>query len=80
VRRFGGFVADADIGEQAARLETSLQGTRWAAAVMDARRADPKSAYTVAQYNSPFEFSGRVNEIWMLFDGAEKAGSGVHVV
>jgi len=75
VRGFGGFVADADVGEQAARLDASLQGTRWAAAVNDARRADPASPYTVAQYNSPFEFSGRVNEIWMLFDDAAAAAT-----
>ena len=75
VRRFGGFVADDDVGEQAAQLDASLQGTRWAAAVNDARRADPASPYTVAQYNSPFEFSGRVNEIWMLFDDAAAAAT-----
>ncbi|KAL5229325.1 hypothetical protein ABZP36_017590 [Zizania latifolia] len=45
----------------------------WAAAVSDGRRADPTSSYTVAQYNSPFEFSGRVNEIWMLFDSKDAA-------
>ena len=73
VRRFGGFVADADVGEQAARLDASLQGTRWAAAVNEGQAA----SYVVAQYNSPFEFSGRVNEIWMLFDGA-KVGSHVN--
>ncbi|CAL4952311.1 unnamed protein product [Urochloa decumbens] len=77
VRRFGGFVADADVGEQAAHLDASLQGTRWAAAVNEGRAEDPKTSYTVAQYNSPFEFSGRVNEIWMLFDGA-KVGSDVN--
>uniref|UniRef100_A0A0E0JFG2 Heme-binding protein 2 n=1 Tax=Oryza punctata TaxID=4537 RepID=A0A0E0JFG2_ORYPU len=71
VRRFGGFVADSDVGEQAALLDASLQGTRWAAAVSDGRRADPASSYTVAQYNSPFEFSGRVNEVWMLFDAKD---------
>ncbi|KAG8045639.1 hypothetical protein GUJ93_ZPchr0008g13338 [Zizania palustris] len=68
VRRFGGFVADSDVGKQAALLDASLQGTKWAAAVSDGRRVDLTSSYTVAQYNSPFEFSGRVNEIWMLFD------------
>ncbi|KAF8714321.1 hypothetical protein HU200_027785 [Digitaria exilis] len=73
VRRFGGFVSDADVGEQAARLDASLQGTRWAAAVNEGRGA----SYIVAQYNSPFEFSGRVNEIWMLFDAA-KVGSDVY--
>lgn len=78
VRRFGGFVKDDDVGEQAALLDQSLQGTRWAAAVNDARRADPgASPYTVAQYNSPFEFSGRVNEIWMLFDDVKEATSDV---
>ncbi|WVZ72768.1 hypothetical protein U9M48_021177 [Paspalum notatum var. saurae] len=69
VRRFGGFVADADVGQQAARLDASLKGTRWADAV--SRGSGPGQAaasYIVAQYNSPFEFAGRVNEIWMLFD------------
>ncbi|CAM0880360.1 unnamed protein product [Alopecurus aequalis] len=70
VRRFGGFVADSDIGEQAALLDASLQGTKWAASVSDGGSATPVS-YTVAQYNSPFEFSGRVNEIWMLFDAKD---------
>ena len=77
VRRFGGFVADADVGEQAARLDASLQGTRWAAAVNEGRGAGQAASYVVAQYNSPFEFRGRVNEIWMLFDGA-KVGSHVN--
>ncbi|OEL38029.1 Heme-binding protein 2 [Dichanthelium oligosanthes] len=79
VRRFGGFVADSDVGEQAARLDASLQGTRWAAAVNEGRSAGKATSYTVAQYNSPFEFSGRVNEIWMLFDGA-KEGSDIKLV
>ncbi|KAF8663333.1 hypothetical protein HU200_055946 [Digitaria exilis] len=77
VRRFGGFVSDADVGEQAARLDASLQGTRWAAAVNEGRSGSQPTSYTVAQYNSPFEFSGRVNEIWMLFDAA-KVGSDVN--
>lgn len=68
VRRFGGFVADADIGQQAALLDASLQGTKWAASVSDGGSGAGPVSYTVAQYNSPFEFSGRINEIWMLFD------------
>uniref|UniRef100_A0ACD5VGR3 Uncharacterized protein n=1 Tax=Avena sativa TaxID=4498 RepID=A0ACD5VGR3_AVESA len=72
VRRFGGFVADSDVGEQAALLDASLQGTKWAASVSDGASAGAGPvSYTVAQYNSPFEFSGRVNEIWMLFDSKE---------
>ncbi|XP_022681836.1 uncharacterized protein LOC111257069 [Setaria italica] len=55
VHRFGGFVANADVGKQPAQLDARLQET-----------------YTLARYyNSLFEFSGRVNEIWMLFDGAK---------
>ncbi|XP_072964866.1 uncharacterized protein [Typha angustifolia] len=68
IRQFGGFVSDASIGEEAAALYASLEGSNWASAVEKGRKADPTSAYTVAQYNSPFEYSGRVNEIWMLFD------------
>ncbi|XP_078431601.1 SOUL heme-binding family protein [Wolffia australiana] len=69
VRQFSGFVSDDAVGEQAATLYDSLAGTEWAAAVDRARAADPAAAsYTVAQYNSPFEFSGRVNEIWLLLE------------
>jgi hypothetical protein len=68
VREFGGFVADSDVGVEAAALQESLAGTVWSAAIEKSRGADDKSTYTVAQYNSPFEFDSRVNEIWMLFD------------
>ncbi|KAL5989960.1 hypothetical protein ACLOJK_010855 [Asimina triloba] len=68
VRQFSGFVADDDVGKEAAALQESLAGSPWAAAVDKARAADPTSMYTVAQYNSPFEFENRVNEIWMMFD------------
>ncbi|URD85579.1 SOUL heme-binding protein [Musa troglodytarum] len=68
VRQFGGFISDGDsVGEEAAALYSSLQGSVWFSAVTQGQEADPTSAYTVAQYNSPFEFSGRVNEIWMTF-------------
>ncbi|CAA7401991.1 unnamed protein product [Spirodela intermedia] len=60
VRQFGGFVSDGGVGEEAATLYESLAGSEWAAA------ADPAAAYIVAQYNSPFEFTGRVNEIWIF--------------
>ncbi|XP_078164000.1 uncharacterized protein LOC144558989 [Carex rostrata] len=67
IRQFSGFVSDDTLGEEAAALYLSLQGSNWASAVDQGRKADPTSSYTVAQYDSPFEFSGRVNEIWMLF-------------
>lgn len=71
VRQFGGFVKDSSVGEEAAALYTSLQGSNWASAVDKGQKVDPTSVYTVAQYNSPFEFTGRVNEIWMMFDMEE---------
>ncbi|KAK8706384.1 hypothetical protein V6N13_049953 [Hibiscus sabdariffa] len=68
IRQFGGFVSDYNIAEEAAALQASLEGTVWSGAIERSRKDDATSVYTVAQYNSPFEFSGRVNEIWMLFD------------
>ncbi|XP_040990662.1 heme-binding protein 2-like [Juglans microcarpa x Juglans regia] len=68
VRQFSGFVADSDVGEEAAALQASLAGTVWSAAIEKSHGADHSSGYTVAQYNSPFEFDDRVNEIWMLFN------------
>uniref|UniRef100_A0A0D6QVY1 Heme-binding protein 2 n=1 Tax=Araucaria cunninghamii TaxID=56994 RepID=A0A0D6QVY1_ARACU len=74
VRRFGGFVTDFNIGEEAAKLQASLLGTPWEKAISKTKQGkkgkgdeDP-SVYSVAQYNAPFEYEGRVNEIWMLFD------------
>ncbi|KAJ1692990.1 hypothetical protein LUZ63_009688 [Rhynchospora breviuscula] len=67
VRQFSGFVSDDFLGEEAFALYLSLQRSNWASTVDQGRKADPTSAYTVAQCNSLFEFTGRVNEIWMLF-------------
>ncbi|MCD9643863.1 hypothetical protein HAX54_031715 [Datura stramonium] len=68
VRQFSGFVADEDIPKEAAALSASIAGTEWAAAVDKSQAADNTTIYTVAQYNSPFEFKNRVNEIWFTFD------------
>ncbi|XP_050371238.1 uncharacterized protein LOC126789192 [Argentina anserina] len=68
VREFGGFVSDYDIGVEAAALQSSLAGTVWSKAIEKSHGADHTTIYTVAQYNSPFEFDHRVNEIWMSFD------------
>ncbi|OVA16546.1 SOUL heme-binding protein [Macleaya cordata] len=70
VRQFSGFVSgDSEVGEEAAALHDSLAGSIWSSAVDKSRATDPtKSAYIVAQYNSPFEFENRVNEIWMMFE------------
>ncbi|XP_058761120.1 uncharacterized protein LOC131634464 [Vicia villosa] len=68
VRQFGGFVKDTDVGEQAAALKNSIAGTKWSSAIDQSHRAGHASVYSVAQYNAPFEFDNRVNEIWFLFD------------
>ncbi|KAF8080670.1 hypothetical protein N665_0929s0022 [Sinapis alba] len=70
VRQFSGFVSDSTVGEEAAALSASLEGTAWANAIEKSKEdggVGADSAYTVAQYNSPFEFTGRVNEIWLPF-------------
>ncbi|KAG6480367.1 heme-binding protein 2-like [Zingiber officinale] len=63
VRQFAGFVSDYGVAEEAAALYSSLEGSAWFDAV---EKQDPTSVYTVAQYNSPFEFTDRVNEIWLI--------------
>lgn len=72
VRQFSGFVTDYNVGEEAAALEASLADTVWSVAIKKSREDETAWGYTVAQYNSPFEFSGRVNEIWMLVDLEDK--------
>ncbi|XP_010459273.1 PREDICTED: heme-binding protein 2-like [Camelina sativa] len=71
VRQFSGFVSDDSVGQEAAALDSSLKGTAWANAIEKSKNeggVGSDSAYTVAQYNSPFEFTGRVNEIWLPFE------------
>ncbi|KNA22285.1 hypothetical protein SOVF_034180 [Spinacia oleracea] len=68
VRQFGGFVSDYAVGEEAAILQSSLAGSKWAAAIEKSQKDNPKTSYTVAGYNSPFEIFNRVNEIWFNFD------------
>lgn len=69
VRQFSGFVSDYEVGEEAAALGASLAGSTWSIAI------DATTAYTVAQYNSPFEFKDRVNEIWMVLDVEEEVSA-----
>ncbi|XP_055824797.1 uncharacterized protein LOC129893310 [Solanum dulcamara] len=68
VRQFSGYATDDVIPNEAAALSASIAGTKWAAAIDKSRAADNSTMYTVAQYNSPFEFKNRVNEIWFTFD------------
>lgn len=68
VRQFGGFVSDDNVGQEAAALQAGLKGSIWASAIDKSQGTEGTSEYIVAQYNSPFEFDDRVNEIWMKFD------------
>lgn len=68
VRQFGGFIADEDLGEEAAALYASVAGTVWGNAIDKSHAGEGATDYIVAQYNSPFEFLNRVNEIWLTFD------------
>ncbi|KAK6134484.1 hypothetical protein DH2020_031766 [Rehmannia glutinosa] len=68
VRQFSGFVMDDDVGKEAAALSASIAGTVWSDAVEKSHKGDNTTEYIVAQYNSPFEFKNRVNEIWLTFD------------
>lgn len=68
VKQFDGFVADEDLGEEAAALYASVAGTVWGNAIAKSHAGEAATDYIVAQYNSPFEFRNRVNEIWLTFD------------
>lgn len=60
VRRYGGFVDDKNM-EEVASLKKGLQGTPY-------QRAAAVDRFTVAGYNSPFDITNRVNEVFLRFD------------
>lgn len=64
VRQFDGFALDSNVCDEAAALYTSLSGTIW----LDAINKSFPGLIVVTQYNSPFEFDNRVNEIWLFMD------------
>eukprot|EP00475_Leptophrys_vorax_P002791 TRINITY_DN11578_c0_g1_i1.p1 TRINITY_DN11578_c0_g1~~TRINITY_DN11578_c0_g1_i1.p1 ORF type:complete len:250 (+),score=-3.31 TRINITY_DN11578_c0_g1_i1:192-941(+) len=66
VRKFSGFATDFNVAQEAANLASSLESTRWA----NISSAASGEAYSIAEYNSPFELIGRVNEIWVPFKEA----------
>lgn len=68
VRQFSGFVADEDVGKEAASLYDSVAGTIWSDAIDKAHAGENTTLYTIAQYNSPFEFENRMNEVWLTFN------------
>eukprot|EP00250_Pteridium_aquilinum_P012784 c20945_g1_i1 orf=107-808(+) len=59
VRQFGGFATDTNVVEEGATLSASV----YEAGFTVASTSSNEESYFVAQYNSPFEISGRVNEV-----------------
>ncbi|XP_073283950.1 uncharacterized protein [Primulina huaijiensis] len=74
VRQFSGFVKDEDVGEEAAALYSNVSGTVWRDAIEKSRSGDNATEYIIAQYNSPFEFRNRLNEVWLTFDLEDNCG------
>ncbi|KAK9119774.1 hypothetical protein Scep_017867 [Stephania cephalantha] len=70
VRKFSGFARDSNVVAEAEKLAVSLSRSPWA----NSTSPDSKYAYSIAQYNSPFRFIGRVNEVWVDIDGLKIAG------
>ncbi|MFS7971736.1 putative SOUL hem-binding protein [Helianthus anomalus] len=67
VRQFSGFARDKNTVEEAGKLETSLRGSGYSTS------SASNFAYSIAQYNSPLKFFGRLNEVWVDVDGCESA-------
>ncbi|XXG73408.1 hypothetical protein AAC387_Pa07g2330 [Persea americana] len=63
VRKFSGFARDSNVVKEAERLSISLSRSPWANLT-----SKGKYAYSIAQYNSPFRFIGRINEVWVDVD------------
>ncbi|KAK4785697.1 hypothetical protein SAY86_002386 [Trapa natans] len=64
VRRFGGFMDDSNIAPQVSMLRASVKGSPWEASL----EKTSGGGYTVAGYNSPFEYMDRVNEVLIWFN------------
>ncbi|KAK9669471.1 hypothetical protein RND81_13G132800 [Saponaria officinalis] len=62
VSKFSGFARDKNVVKEAEKLAASLARSSW---------ANSTSAYSIAQYDSPFKLIGRVNEVWVDIDGSE---------
>lgn len=73
VRAFSGFARDSNVVKEAESLSISLSRSPWANLT-----SKGKYAYSIAQYNSPFRFIGRINEVWVDVgsesDGCQPSG------
>ncbi|KAL2492592.1 SOUL heme-binding family protein [Abeliophyllum distichum] len=68
VRKFSGFARDSNIVKEAEKLALSLSKSPWA----NSTSTDSGYAYSIAQYNSPLRFIGRVNEVWVDVSGPDE--------
>nr|XP_043617751.1 heme-binding protein 2-like [Erigeron canadensis] len=65
VRQFSGFAREKNTVKEVEKLTTSLSGSQYSTS------SSSEFAYSIAQYNSPLKFFGRVNEVWMDVEGCE---------
>ncbi|KAG0486544.1 hypothetical protein HPP92_008639 [Vanilla planifolia] len=70
VRQFSGFARDNNVVKEAENLAISLSRSPWANST-DLLGHD---AYSIAQYNSPFRFFGRTNEVWARINRFKASG------
>ncbi|KAL2519760.1 SOUL heme-binding family protein [Abeliophyllum distichum] len=64
VRRFSGFIDNANIASELLELKKSLQSTRWQSAIAS-------NAYAAADYNPPWQLQFRVNEVILWFGNTD---------
>ncbi|KAG8638799.1 hypothetical protein MANES_14G063400v8 [Manihot esculenta] len=67
VRKFSGYATDDNIIKEAKRLSISLSRSPW----INNTSAETNFAYSIAQYDSPFHFIGRLNEVWADIDATD---------
>ncbi|KAJ6882346.1 heme-binding protein 2 [Populus alba x Populus x berolinensis] len=60
VRKFSRYAKDENIAEEAKRLADSLSRSPWA----NLSSTESNYSYSIVQYDSPFQFIGRTNEMW----------------
>ncbi|CAN0890358.1 Heme-binding protein 2 [Linum grandiflorum] len=66
VRKFSGYAKDDNVVKEAEKLASSLSRSPWALPADEIAGY----AYSIAQYDSPFHFIGRVNEVWADVKGS----------
>lgn len=65
VRKFPGFAMDDRVVREAEKLASSLSSSPWANST-----TDTDYTYSIAQYDPPFRFIGRLNEVWVDVDAS----------